>query len=49
VADFTDMSGCGLDNPTAVNLADAFIFRGVFGLIAGSNRSSRPVSRAPRR
>jgi signal peptidase II len=49
VADFINMSCCGFDNRSAFNLADTFIFLGVLGLIAGSNSSSRPVSRAPRR
>ncbi|MCK0167865.1 signal peptidase II [Jannaschia sp. S6380] len=32
VADFLNMSCCGIDNPYAFNLADVFIFAGVFGL-----------------
>ena len=33
VADFLNMSCCGIDNPFAFNLADVFIFAGAFGLI----------------
>ncbi|MFO6464518.1 signal peptidase II [Jannaschia sp. KMU-145] len=33
VADFLNMSCCGLNNPYAFNLADVFIFAGAFGLI----------------
>ena len=33
VADFLNMSCCGIDNPFAFNLADVFIFAGAFGLV----------------
>ena len=33
VADFLNMSCCGLDNPFAFNLADTFIFVGAIGLV----------------
>ena len=33
VADFLNMSCCGLDNPFAFNLADVFIFAGAIGLV----------------
>ena len=33
VADFLNMSCCGLDNPFAFNLADMFIFAGAIGLM----------------
>ena len=33
VADFINMSCCGIDNPFAFNLADTWIFIGAFGLI----------------
>lgn len=33
VADFLNMSCCGIDNPFAFNLADVWIFAGAFGLI----------------
>ncbi|WGH79813.1 signal peptidase II [Jannaschia ovalis] len=33
VADFLNMSCCGIRNPYAFNIADVFIFAGAFGLI----------------
>ncbi|MEM7642250.1 MAG: signal peptidase II [Pseudomonadota bacterium] len=36
VADFLNMSCCGIDNPFAFNLADVFIFAGAFGLVIWS-------------
>jgi len=33
VADFLNMSCCGIDNPFAFNIADIAIFAGAFGLI----------------
>ncbi|WP_298435844.1 signal peptidase II [uncultured Jannaschia sp.] len=40
VADFLNMSCCGLNNPYAFNLADVFIFAGAFGLIVwGDDRT----------
>lgn len=33
VADFLNMSCCGVQNPFAFNLADVFIFAGAFGLV----------------
>ena len=33
VADFLNMSCCGIDNPYTFNVADIFIFAGAFGLI----------------
>ncbi|MGB3555089.1 MAG: signal peptidase II [Jannaschia sp.] len=33
VADFLNMSCCGIANPFAFNLADVFIFAGAFGLV----------------
>ncbi|MEM9795993.1 MAG: signal peptidase II [Pseudomonadota bacterium] len=33
VADFLNMSCCGISNPFAFNLADVFIFAGAFGLV----------------
>lgn len=38
VADFLNMSCCGVNNPFAFNLADIAIFSGAFGLILFSNR-----------
>ena len=33
VADFINMSCCSIENPFAFNIADIFIFTGVFGLL----------------
>ncbi|GIT90961.1 lipoprotein signal peptidase [Jannaschia pagri] len=33
VADFLNMSCCGVQNPFAFNIADVFIFAGAFGLV----------------
>lgn len=33
VADFLNMSCCGIDNPFSFNIADVFIFAGAFGLV----------------
>ncbi|MBK5934668.1 signal peptidase II [Rhodovulum imhoffii] len=38
VADFINMSCCGLTNPFAFNLADIGIFAGAFGLVLFSGR-----------
>lgn len=38
VADFLNMSCCGLRNPYTFNLADIFIFAGAFALIAFDDR-----------
>ncbi|MBM2574802.1 signal peptidase II [Jannaschia sp. Os4] len=40
VADFLNMSCCGIDNPFAFNLADVFIFAGAFGLILWGERKT---------
>lgn len=39
VADFLNMSCCGIDNPYAFNIADMAIFVGAIGLILWSDRS----------
>jgi len=39
VADFLNVSCCGINNPFAFNLADAFIFIGVVGLIIWGDRA----------
>ena len=39
VADFINMSCCGIDNPFAFNVADVAVFGGVLGLVVLSNRS----------
>lgn len=38
VADFLNMSCCGINNPFAFNLADVFIFMGAFGLVLFSEK-----------
>jgi len=38
VADFLNMTCCGIDNPYAFNVADISIFLGAFGLIAFTGR-----------
>lgn len=41
VADFLNMSCCGVSNPFVFNIADVFIFAGVFGLaLFGTKRST---------
>jgi signal peptidase II len=45
VADFINMSCCGIDNPSSFNIADAFIFLGAFVLIIGSRRNARTQPR----
>ncbi|MEQ9694431.1 signal peptidase II [Shimia sp. SDUM112013] len=42
VADFLNMSCCGIDNPFAFNLADIWIFAGAFGLaiFGGSKKAA---------
>ncbi len=38
VADFLNMSCCGLNNPYAFNIADIAIFAGAFGVVLFSNK-----------
>ena len=38
VADFINMSCCGIDNPFAFNVADVAVFAGAFGLVVVTNR-----------
>jgi len=38
VADFLNVSCCGLNNPFAFNIADVGIFLGAFGLVLTSNK-----------
>lgn len=40
VADFLNMSCCGIDNPYAFNVADIAIFAGAFGLVLFSGNGS---------
>ena len=41
VADFLNMSCCGIANPFAFNLADVFIFAGAFGLVLFADGGER--------
>lgn len=49
VADFLNMSCCGIENPYAFNIADIAIFAGVAGLVlfAGQPPSENPPSENP--
>ena len=40
VADFLNMSCCGIENPYAFNVADIAIFAGAFGLVIFSGRNT---------
>ena len=42
VADFLNMSCCGIRNPFTFNLADVFIFAGVLGLILWTGKTKIP-------
>lgn len=42
VVDFINMSCCGFDNPSSFNIADVFIFLGVFALVLSTRKDSRP-------
>ena len=42
VADFLNMSCCGIDNPFAFNLADVAIFLGAVGLVFFAGREKTP-------
>ncbi len=42
VADFLNMSCCGIDNPFAFNVADVAIFAGVIGLILFTGEKKTP-------
>lgn len=52
VADFLNMSCCGIDNPYAFNVADIAIFVGAFGLVAfagdGPKRGKRSFAVWPK-
>ena len=43
VADFLNMSCCGITNPSSFNVADAFIFCGALFLVVGGRTASRPA------
>lgn len=42
VADFLNMSCCGIDNPYSFNLADVAIFAGALGLVMLTGRDKTP-------
>lgn len=42
VADFLNMSCCGIDNPYAFNVADIAIFAGALGLVVFTGRENTP-------
>jgi len=42
VADFLNVSCCGINNPFAFNVADVAIFLGAFGLILFSGEKKTP-------
>jgi signal peptidase II len=48
VADFLNMSCCGIENPYAFNVADVAIFAGALGLVVFSGRGQGP-GRKPRK
>ena len=50
VADFLNMSCCGIENPYAFNVADIAIFVGAIGLVlfAGQRAEDRETHRARR-
>lgn len=43
VADFLNMSCCGIQNPFTFNIADIFIFAGAFGLIFFADEAKKPA------
>lgn len=45
VADFLNMSCCGIENPYAFNVADVAIFAGALALVAFSSEGGKPRSR----
>ena len=47
VADFLNMSCCGINNPYAFNVADITIFAGAIGLVLFTG-SDKPAGRGPR-
>lgn len=52
VADFLNMSCCGIENPFAFNVADVAIFAGAFGLVVFTGKGGKPgkgVTPAPKR
>ena len=49
VADFLNMSCCGIENPFSFNIADVGVFLGAVGLVVTSTGKSPPGSAKPRR
>lgn len=49
VADFLNMSCCGIENPFAFNVADVAIFAGAFGLVIFTGKPGKGVTPAPKR
>ncbi len=49
VADFLNMSCCGIENPYAFNIADIAIFVGAFGLVIFASGTPRDGKAAPRK
>lgn len=49
VADFLNMSCCGIENPYAFNIADVFIFAGAIGLVlfTGKGQTGKVTRKAP--
>jgi len=47
VADFINMSCCGIDNPSSFNIADVFIFLGVLALIGGTRKRPAETKASP--
>lgn len=47
VADFLNMSCCGINNPFAFNVADIAIFAGAIGLAFLSDDTGKPKKKAP--
>jgi len=48
VADFLNMSCCGIENPYAFNVADIAIFAGALGLVLFGGKAGQPPGKAPR-
>ena len=49
VADFLNMSCCGIENPYAFNVADVFIFAGAIGLLLFTAKPAKPEKPAKAR
>jgi signal peptidase II len=49
VADFLNMSCCGIENPFAFNVADVAIFMGAFGLVVFTGKPGKGGTTPPKR